>query len=71
MMEMIREVKSELVIVSFAVYDNSAIVPEMEKAVTNSVALTVVVETLNPARERLPLVRYDFHRFDQNKYLYP
>jgi phosphatidylserine/phosphatidylglycerophosphate/cardiolipin synthase-like enzyme len=45
LLEMIREAKRELLIVSFAVYDISAIVTEMERAITRGVEVTIVVET--------------------------
>jgi len=54
LIEIIREAKKELLIVSFAVYNIAEIVTEMEKAVTRGVALTIVVETPESGQGKIP-----------------
>jgi len=54
LIEMIREAKEELLIVSFAVYDIAEIVAEMEMAIARGVALTLVVETPESSQGKIP-----------------
>ncbi|MGE0128973.1 MAG: DISARM system phospholipase D-like protein DrmC [Blastocatellales bacterium] len=54
LIEMIREAKEELLIVSFAVYDIAEIVIEMEIASARGVALTIVVETPESGQGKIP-----------------
>jgi hypothetical protein len=54
LIEMIRETKIELLIVSFAVYDIAEIVAEMEMAIAREVALTIVVETPESGQGKIP-----------------
>ncbi len=53
LIEMIREAKLELLIVSFAVYDIAEIVAEMEMAIARGAALTIVVETPESGRGKV------------------
>lgn len=54
LIEMIREAKEELLIVSFAVYDIAEIVTEMEMAIARGVAVTIVVETPESGQGKIP-----------------
>jgi phosphatidylserine/phosphatidylglycerophosphate/cardiolipin synthase-like enzyme len=54
LIEMIRETKKELLIVSFAVYNIAKIVTEMEMAIARGAALTIVVETPESGQGKIP-----------------
>ncbi|MCI0391639.1 MAG: DISARM system phospholipase D-like protein DrmC [Acidobacteria bacterium] len=54
LIEMIRETKKELLIVSFAVYDIAEIVIEMEMAIARGVALMIVAETPESGQGKIP-----------------
>ncbi|MCI0338417.1 MAG: DISARM system phospholipase D-like protein DrmC [Acidobacteria bacterium] len=53
LIEMIREARQELLIVSFAVYDIEEIVTEMERALARGVGLTIVIETPDSSQGKI------------------